>query len=151
MAYTPTIWKDGQAPALNAENLNKMEQGIANADTAANQALEAAGMKLTLLYSGTMTGLNWDTTITSDIPENTKFLLVESQNAISIARYYTVKRTAGKYVGIATTATFFIIAFEWDYDATTKQVRIVNRKGKVDNSAATNITGEADINFYALS
>ena len=31
MAYTPTIWKDGQAPALNAENLNKMEQGIAGA------------------------------------------------------------------------------------------------------------------------
>ena len=31
MAYTPTVWKDGQAPALNAENLNKMEQGIAGA------------------------------------------------------------------------------------------------------------------------
>ena len=31
MAYTPTIWKNGQAPALNAENLNKMEQGIAGA------------------------------------------------------------------------------------------------------------------------
>ena len=37
MAYTPTIWKDGQAPALNAENLNKIEQGIANAA----QAIEA--------------------------------------------------------------------------------------------------------------
>ena len=31
MAYTPTIWKDGEAPAINAENLNKMEQGIAGA------------------------------------------------------------------------------------------------------------------------
>ena len=53
MAYTPTIWKDGQAPAINAENLNKIEQGIANADTAANQALEAAqgaGMKITKVF-----------------------------------------------------------------------------------------------------
>ena len=31
MAYTPTIWKDGEAPAINAENLNKIEQGIVGA------------------------------------------------------------------------------------------------------------------------
>ena len=30
MAYTPTVWKNGEAPAINAENLNKIEQGIAN-------------------------------------------------------------------------------------------------------------------------
>ncbi len=29
MAYNKTIWVDGQAPALNAENLNKIEEGIA--------------------------------------------------------------------------------------------------------------------------
>lgn len=29
--YTPTDWTNGQAPALNADNLNKIEQGIANA------------------------------------------------------------------------------------------------------------------------
>lgn len=28
MAYTPTIWKDGQAPAINAENLNKIEAAL---------------------------------------------------------------------------------------------------------------------------
>ena len=39
MAYTPTIWKDGQAPAINAENLNKMEQGIAAATQAAEDAI----------------------------------------------------------------------------------------------------------------
>lgn len=39
MAYTPTVWKDGQAPALNAENLNKMEQGIAAATQAAEDAI----------------------------------------------------------------------------------------------------------------
>lgn len=43
MAYTPTVWKNGEAPAINAENLNKIEQGIAGADSMASQALEAAG------------------------------------------------------------------------------------------------------------
>lgn len=43
MAYTPTVWKNGEAPAINAENLNKIEQGIAAADSMASQALEAAG------------------------------------------------------------------------------------------------------------
>ena len=42
MAYTPTVWKNGEAPAINAENLNKIEQGIAGADSMASQALEAA-------------------------------------------------------------------------------------------------------------
>lgn len=41
MAYTPTVWKDGQAPALNAENLNKMEQGIAGAQQTAEEAKKA--------------------------------------------------------------------------------------------------------------
>lgn len=53
MAYTPTVWKDGQAPALNAENLNKMEQGIAAAATVANQALEKAqkaGLTITKVF-----------------------------------------------------------------------------------------------------
>ena len=42
MAYTPTVWKNGEAPAINAENLNKMEQGIADANTVASNAQEAA-------------------------------------------------------------------------------------------------------------
>ena len=32
MAYTPTQWVNGQPPALNAENLNKIEAGIQNID-----------------------------------------------------------------------------------------------------------------------
>ena len=32
MAYTKTNWINGQAPALSAENLNKMEEGIYNND-----------------------------------------------------------------------------------------------------------------------
>lgn len=31
MSYTPTTWVNGQPPALNAENLNKIEQGIVGA------------------------------------------------------------------------------------------------------------------------
>ena len=30
MAYTPTVWKDGEAPAISAENLNKIENAIVN-------------------------------------------------------------------------------------------------------------------------
>jgi hypothetical protein len=36
MAYTKTNWQNGQAPAVNATNLNKMEQGIEDAHNAAN-------------------------------------------------------------------------------------------------------------------
>jgi len=34
--YTKTIWKVGEAPAINATNLNKIETGISNAQTTAN-------------------------------------------------------------------------------------------------------------------
>lgn len=30
MAYTPTVWKNGEFPPIDAEHLNKIEQGIAN-------------------------------------------------------------------------------------------------------------------------
>lgn len=36
MAYTPTQWVNGQPPALNAENLNKIEAGIQNNDVEIN-------------------------------------------------------------------------------------------------------------------
>ena len=31
MAYEKTVWKNNEAPKINATNLNKMENGIANA------------------------------------------------------------------------------------------------------------------------
>lgn len=34
MAYTKTVWKNGQAPALNETNMNKIENGIYNNDAA---------------------------------------------------------------------------------------------------------------------
>ena len=42
MAYTPTVWKNGEAPAINAENLNKIEQGIVDANSAAANATQTA-------------------------------------------------------------------------------------------------------------
>lgn len=41
MAYTPTVWKNGEAPAINAENLNKIEQGIVGAQQTADEAKQA--------------------------------------------------------------------------------------------------------------
>ena len=37
MAYTKTTWVNGQAPAINAANLNKIEQGIYDNDAALAQ------------------------------------------------------------------------------------------------------------------
>ena len=68
MAYEKLNWQDGKQPALNAANLNHMEDGIVNADaaaanatttaqaaaTVANNALEvaqAAGMKFEEVYT----------------------------------------------------------------------------------------------------
>lgn len=42
MAYEKLNWQDGKQPALNAANLNHMEDGIVNADAAASNAQEAA-------------------------------------------------------------------------------------------------------------
>lgn len=74
MAYTPTIWKDGQAPAINAEHLNKMEHGIAEANTVANQALDKTLKRTVLLLNKSLstTPVNF----TEQMPENTKFVTV---------------------------------------------------------------------------
>ena len=43
MAYSTLGWQNGQAPAISAENLNHMDQGIADADAAATAAATIAG------------------------------------------------------------------------------------------------------------
>ena len=53
MAYEKLNWQNGKQPALNAENLNHLEDGIVGAYSAANQALEkanAAGLSFGVLY-----------------------------------------------------------------------------------------------------
>lgn len=42
MAYEKTVWVNGQAPALDAEHLNKIEQGIADAVSITPQSLTDA-------------------------------------------------------------------------------------------------------------
>lgn len=39
MAYTPTVWKNGEFPPIDAEHLNKIEQGIADAVSVTPQSL----------------------------------------------------------------------------------------------------------------
>ena len=39
MAYTPTVWKNGEFPPIDAEHLNKIEQGIADAVSVTAQTL----------------------------------------------------------------------------------------------------------------
>ncbi len=39
MAYTPTVWKNGEFPPIDAEHLNKIEQGIADAVSVTAQSL----------------------------------------------------------------------------------------------------------------
>ena len=42
MAYTPTVWKNGDFPPIDAEHLNKIEQGIADAVSVTPQTLSDA-------------------------------------------------------------------------------------------------------------
>lgn len=42
MAYTPTVWKNGEFPPIDAEHLNKIEQGIVDAVSVTPQSLSDA-------------------------------------------------------------------------------------------------------------
>lgn len=46
MAYTPTVWKNGEFPPIDAEHLNKIEQGIANSAPGGYGLGEAGGQIL---------------------------------------------------------------------------------------------------------
>ena len=67
MAYTKTVWVNNQAPAINADNLNKIEQGIFDTDAgvaAANSnvaALTTEVGKKTVRYAiqVTLTSAGW--------------------------------------------------------------------------------------------
>ena len=97
MAYTPTVWKDGEAPALNAENLNKMEQGIKDATDAADKALNLDPLG-TWKYGGKVTtpGENGKVTFYSPQPGET-FSSVINQLCVC------VNSLEGKYAGNSTT------------------------------------------------
>ena len=44
MAYTKTTWSNGQAPAINDTNLNKIENGIYNNDALISTILSCIGI-----------------------------------------------------------------------------------------------------------
>lgn len=52
MAYSTLGWQNGQEPAINAANLNHMDQGIADADAAATAAATLAGQKMDKVSGG---------------------------------------------------------------------------------------------------
>ena len=52
MAYTKTTWVNGKAPAINAANLNKIEQGIYDNDAALAQKASDFPYTVTLTVAG---------------------------------------------------------------------------------------------------
>lgn len=67
MAYTKTVWVNNQAPAINADNLNKIEDGIFNNDaaitntnsTVANLTTEVGKKTVSYVIQVTLTSSGW--------------------------------------------------------------------------------------------
>lgn len=67
MAYTKTVWVNNQAPAINADNLNKIEDGIFNNDaaitntnsTVANLTTEVGKKTVSYAIQVTLTSSGW--------------------------------------------------------------------------------------------
>ena len=67
MAYTKTVWVNNQAPAINADNLNKIEEGIFNNDaaitntnsTVANLTTEVGKKTVSYAIQVTLTSAGW--------------------------------------------------------------------------------------------
>ena len=67
MAYTKTVWVNNQAPAINADNLNKIEDGIFNNDaaitntnsTVANLTTEVGKKTVSYAIQVTLTSAGW--------------------------------------------------------------------------------------------
>ena len=110
MAYTKTVWVNNQAPAINADNLNKIEQGIFDTDagvTAANSnvaALTTEVGKKTVSYAiqVTLTSAGWSggaQTVSATHVTATNSVIVSPipahQDAYSTAGILCTEQTAG--------------------------------------------------------
>lgn len=97
MAYTPTQWVNGQPPALNAENLNKIEEGIADASENVEQlevniesAKELIADAALLMGTAQREGYYLDVTDSTEGPAkveldgSNEFLVCNSRNIIGI-------------------------------------------------------------------
>ena len=103
MAYTKTTWTNDAPPAINATNLNKIEQGIYNAqDTADINAADITALE-TLLATGYM--IVGTTTVsastTSSIADKATGSVSATFTAISGADMYIAAFLSSNY-GIAT-------------------------------------------------
>ena len=110
MAYTKTVWVNNQAPAINADNLNKIEQGIFDTDAgvaAANSnvaALTTEVGKKTVSYAiqVTLTSAGWSggaQTVSATHVTATNSVIVSPipahQDAYSTAGILCTEQTAG--------------------------------------------------------
>ena len=110
MAYTKTVWVNNQAPAINADNLNKIEQGIFDTDagvTAANSnvaALTTEVGKKTVSYAiqVTLTSAGWSgsaQTVSATHVTATNSVIVSTipahQDAYSTAGILCTEQAAG--------------------------------------------------------
>ena len=75
--YDKTPWKDGSTPALNAENLNKIEQGISDVTEATNKSIGAVN-KLNENYQAADTRINnrIDSLTLSNINDQTADIII---------------------------------------------------------------------------
>ena len=110
MAYTKTVWVNNQAPAINADNLNKIEQGIFDTDAgvaAANSnvaALTTEVGKKTVSYAiqVTLASAGWSggaQTVSATHVTATNSVIVSPipahQDAYSTAGILCTEQTAG--------------------------------------------------------
>lgn len=80
MAYEKTVWVNGGAPAINAANLNKIEQGIYNATVKAEAALPASSFNPTL-YATSAQGAKADAALPSEDFTDTNILDLLSETS----------------------------------------------------------------------
>ena len=94
MPYIKTTWKNGQAPAINAENLNKIENGIAEAfENSENAKALAEASKTASDEANAKAGTS--IAKAEEARQNAQNAATEASNAKSKAE--NAEKTAGKF------------------------------------------------------
>lgn len=78
MAYEKLNWQNGNPPALNAANLNHMEDGIVGAFAAAEEAKKAGLNMVTITNNFLINNVNVDYDLPMSIPDDCKLLGVRA-------------------------------------------------------------------------
>ena len=76
MSYIKTNWQNDQAPAINATNLNKIEDGIYNNDALITKVLE-------------IIGIDADTWVSTDTYNEGDIVIYQNRLYINISGNYT--------------------------------------------------------------